>query len=242
MKKIVLFAISCLVVSSLFAQDSLHIKKKKEPINLSNRPNDHFLLQYGYAGWAGVPDTVNTGGFSRSFNFYLMLDLPFKTSPKLSIGIGVGIGSDAIKFKKTYIGIKEKTTTLAFRDVSDTNYFKKAKLATAYLEAPVEFRYTANPLNSDKSFKFAIGLKTGLLINAHTRYKTLQNKAGATIDDYSIKESSKRFFNTTRLVGTARVGLGHFSLFGNYQITTLFKEGVTADIRPFTIGLTISGL
>jgi hypothetical protein len=242
MKKIVLFAISCLVVSSLFAQDSLMTKKKKQPINLSGRPNDHFLLQYGYAGWAGIPDTLTTKGFSKSFNFYLMFDLPFKTSPKLSIGVGVGVGSDAIKFKDTYIGIKEQSPTLAFRNVADTNHFKKIKLVTTYLEAPVEFRYTANPMNSDKSFKFAIGLKTGLLINAHTRYKTLQNKNGATIGDYSLKESSKSFFNTTRLVGTARIGLGHFSLFGNYQITTLFKEGVTADIRPYTIGLTLSGL
>lgn len=248
MKKIALFAISCLLVNSLLAQDSTMtittapVKKIKEPISLAGRANDHFMIQLGYTGWAGKPDSINTGGFSKSFNVYFMFDFPFKTNPKLSMAFGPGISSDHIQFKKTYVGIKDITETLQFRDQSDTNHFKKTKLNTTYLEAPIEFRYTANPLNSDKSFKFAIGAKVGTLIKAHTRNKDFENKSGNTLNSYTMKESSKRFFNTTRLVGTARVGLGHFTLYGSYQITSLFKEGVAAEIRPFSIGLTISGL
>ena len=57
-----------------------------------------------------------------------------------------------------------------------------------------------------------------------------------------MKESSKRFFNTTRIIGTARIGWGHFILYGSYQSHALFKEGVAAEIRPYSIGLTLSGL
>lgn len=242
MKKIVLFGVSCLLITSLFAQDTSFAPKKKPQINLAGRANDHFLIQLGYAGWAGIPDTINTGGFSKSFNVYLMFDFPFKTNPKLSMAFGPGIASDHIKFKKTYVGIKETTSLLQFTDQADTNHFKKTTLATAYLEAPIEFRYTANPMKSDMSFKFAIGVKVGYLINAHTRNKTLESNTGALINEYLMKESSKRYFNTTRFSGTARVGWGHFSLFGSYQFNTLFKEGVAAEIRPFSIGLTISGL
>jgi Outer membrane protein beta-barrel domain len=241
MKKIALFAFSCLLINSLLAQDTT-FKKKKEPISLAGRANDHFLIQFGYTGWAGKPDTIATSGLSKSFNVYFMFDFPFKTNPKLSMAFGPGISSDHILFDKTYVGLKDATQTLQFRDQSDTNHFKKTKLNTTYLEAPVEFRYTANPLNSDKSFKFAIGVKVGTMINAHTRNKDLENKSGTRLIAYTMKETSKRFFNTTRLVGTARVGLGHFTLYGSYQVTTLFKEGVAADIRPFSIGLTISGL
>jgi hypothetical protein len=241
MKKIALFAFSCLLINSLLAQDTT-FKKKKEPISLAGRANDHFLIQFGYTGWAGKPDTIATRGLSKSFNVYFMFDFPFKTNPKLSMAFGPGISSDHILFDKTYVGLKDATQTLQFRDQSDTNHFKKTKLNTTYLEAPVEFRYTANPLNSDKSFKFAIGVKVGTMINAHTRNKDLENKSGNALNSYTMKETSKRFFNTTRLVGTARVGLGHFTLYGSYQVTTLFKEGVAADIRPFSIGLTISGL
>ena len=188
MKKIALFVICSGIINSLLAQDSTLIKKK-EPKNLSGRANDHFLFQIGYAGWAGIPDSINTGGFSKSFNVYFMFDFPFKTNPKLSMALGAGIGSDHIQFKKTYVGIKDPTEKLRFTNQSDTNHFKKTKLnTTTYAEAPVEFRYTANPLNSDKSFKFAIGAKVGLLLDAHTRNKGFENKAGNSINDYTMKE------------------------------------------------------
>jgi hypothetical protein len=249
MKKIALFVVGCLLVNLLVAQDStiainpVPAKKKKSAVDLSGRANDHFLIQLGYTGWAGKPDTINTSGFSKSFNVYFMFDFPFKTNPKLSMAFGPGISSDHIIFKKTHVGIADiGSSILTFRDDSDTNHFKKTKLNTTYLEAPVEFRYTSNPLNSDKSFKVAIGVKVGTMIKAHTRNKDWENQSGNTLNNYTMKEASKRFFNTTRLVGTARVGLGHFSLYGSYQITSLFKEGVAAEIRPFSIGLTISGL
>lgn len=241
MKKIALIALGCVLLQTVQAQDST-VARKKPTINLAGRANDHLMIQLGYAGWAGQPDTINTGGFSKSFNIFFMFDFPFKTNPKLSMAFGPGISSDHIKFSKTYVGIKETTNTLQFRDQSDTNHFKKSKLATVYLEAPVEFRYTADPMNSDRSFKFAVGLRVGTMLKAYTRNKTLQNKSGATLNDYLEKEYSKAFFNTTRLVATGRVGWGHFSLFGSYQITSLFKEGVAAEIRPFSIGLTLSGL
>ncbi len=175
-------------------------------------------------------------------NFYLMMDFPFKTNPKISIGIGAGISSDQIQFKRTYVGIATNSATLMFTDQADTNHFKKVKLTTAYLEAPIELRYVANPMNSDHSFKWALGVKVGTMLDAHTRNKEFEDKAGNTINNYKMKEASKRFFNTTRLVGTARVGYGHFSLYGSYQITNLFKEGVAPAIHPYTIGLTLSGL
>jgi hypothetical protein len=242
MKKIALSLVSCLLFTALFAQEDTSIVYRSDNEPKVGRANDHFMIQVGYVGWAGIPDTINTGGFSKTVNVYLMFNFPFKTNPKLSMALGAGVGTDGIKFKKTYVGIKEQTAQLQFRDQSDTNHFKRTKLSTAYLEAPVEFRYTANPANADKSFKFAVGVKVGLLINAHTRNKTFQTKSGALLNDYTMKEASKSYFNTTRLAGTARVGWGHFSLFGSYQITALFKEGVAANVRPYSIGLTLSGL
>ena len=199
MKKIVLLSVTCFVLCSLFAQENPETPKKKQPINLSGRANDHFLLQLGYTGWTGKPDSINVDGFSKSLNVYFMFDFPFKTNPKLSIGIGAGISTDQIKFSRTYVGIKDPTPTLQFTDQSDTTHFKRTKLVTAYLEAPIELRYTANPMNSDKSFKFAIGVKVGTMVSAHTRNKELEDENGNSINDYVMKESSKRFFNTTRI-------------------------------------------
>ncbi len=60
------------------------------------------MLQFGLDGWSGViPDSVKPSGFSRHFNAYIMLDKPFKTNPRFSVGLGVGIGSSNIFLKES---------------------------------------------------------------------------------------------------------------------------------------------
>lgn len=241
MKKIVSLLILTTLALSVFAQEEEKPKKKKEIPDMSNRPNDHFLLQIGYTKWSGQPDTINTDGMSKSLNVYFMFDFPFKTNPKLSMAFGPGIASDHIIFSKTKVGIKETSTLLGFTNVSDTNHFKKTKLATVYLEAPVEFRYAANPVTG-KGLKWAIGVKVGTLLNAHTRNVKFQTRNNQLINDYVMKESSKRYFNKNRLSVMGRIGLGHISLFGSYQVTAVLKDGAGPVMRPYSIGITLSGL
>jgi len=241
MKKTLLLVSVVLLTTVLFAQDEPKTDSRKN-INLSGRANDHFLIQLGITNWTGKPDSITTKGLSRSLNMYFMFDFPFKTNPHLSIAIGPGIGSDNIFFDKMYVGLKDLTSTLHFQNVADTNHFKKYKLVTAYLEAPIEFRYSSSPQTPNTSYKFALGVKIGTLLNAHVKGKTLQNKNNGTILDYIQKETDKKFFNSYRFLATARFGRGPFNLFGSYQLNKLFKEGVAPDVRPYTIGLTISGL
>ena len=215
---------------------------KYSDVDLANRANDHFLMQFSYDGWANKPDSINTKGFSRGFNAYFMFDFPFKTDPRFSVGIGVGVGTNNIYFDKTTAEVAGTTTTLRFRNVADTNHFKKYKLATTYLEAPIELRFAGNPANTNKSFKVALGAKIGLLVNAHNKGKTLQNKNNSNINNYIQKESSKRYFNGNRLMVTGRIGYGFISAFMQYQVNNFIKEGAGPNIHPYAIGLTISGL
>ncbi len=242
MRKTLLLSLFILSAISLFAQDEPKPETKKQPANLRARANDHFLLQIGATNWAGIPDSINTKGLSRSFNMYFMFDFPFKSSPKLSVGIGVGVGTDNIYFDKTYVGIKDITSTLRFQDLSDTNHFKKYKLTTTILEAPLELRFSSNPATPNKSYKVALGIKVGALLKAQTKGKTWQNASGGTLIAYTEKQTSKRFFNSNRFVATARLGYGVLGLFGSYQLNTLFKEGFGPDVRPYTIGISLSGL
>lgn len=218
-------------------------KSNGKKIDLSNRSNDHFMFQFGFDKWAGTNDSISPKGFSRFFNAYVMLDKPFKTNPKLSVGLGVGVGSSNIFFNKTYVDVKSASSTLPFTNVDSANSFKKFKLTTVFLEAPIELRYSSNPENTNKSLKVALGVKVGTLLSAYTKGKTLQNKSGGTINSYIEKESSKKFFNSTRFAATARIGYGIFGLYGAYQITSLLKTGAgPAEIRPYSIGIYISGL
>ena len=218
MKKIILTAVLFISITSAFSQvttdttvvnanSDMSRVQPQEPakwqnIDLTNRSNDHFMLQYGFDNWSGTNDSTSPSGFSRHFNVYFMLDKPFKSNPKFSVGIGAGIGSSNIFFENKGIDLKSGSARLPFTNLDSANHFKKYKLTTVYLEARVELRYNSNPLNSNKSFKMALGLKVGTMVDAHTKGKTLVDKAGNTVNDFIMKEKSKRFFNSTKLAVT----------------------------------------
>lgn len=221
-------------------------RKALHKIDLSNRPNDHFMVQYGYDGWGDVPDSVSPSGFSRHFNAYVMIDKPFTNSGHMSLGFGLGIGSSNIFFDDKYVNLKSPTTTLPFTNVSTSsvNRYKKFKLTTIYAELPVELRFAGNPVTPDKGFKAALGVKVGTLLNQHTKGKNAINSSGTSLygEKYIMKENNKRFINSTRLAATGRIGFGNISVDASYQITKFLKDGVGPDIRPYSIGITLSGL
>ena len=237
-----------MLVSPLFAQmDTSYtapVKKSPTRYDLSHKAGDHLMVQLASNQWSGAPDSISSrmGGLNRSANVYFMLNKPFKGNPKLSVGFGVGIGTSNIYFKKMEVDITNTTPILRFMNTDSTDNFKKYKLSTAYLEAPIELRYTSNPENSMKGLKAAIGVKVGTLLNAHTKGKNLKSKTGGALNEFTIKENSKSYFNSTRLAATARVGYGNFTLFGSYHFSPIFKDGVAADIKLVQIGLTLSGL
>lgn len=240
MRRIIFTGFILLAAFQVFAQNDSTARPK--PTVTLPRSNDHLILQLGYTTWTGKPESINTGGLPRAFNAYFMFDFPFKTSPHFSAAAGVGVSTENVYFKETIIDIKATTSELVFRDASDTNHFKKFKIATTFLELPVELRYSSNPEDNKKSFKMAVGAKVGVLVNAHTKGKELQNKSGGTLNDYTVKENTKRFFNSNRISITGRIGYGNLSVFGSYAVTPLFKEGMAPTIRPLTIGLMLSGL
>jgi hypothetical protein len=246
MKKIAFVVTCCLFFSMAFSQDTQpeNTTNKKNIYKKYNRSGDHLMIQLSSDHWTGMPDSIGShqSGFSRGFNAYFMFDKRFKNSPKYSIGIGVGINSSNMVFKKMNIDLKSASTRLPFTPVDSTNHFKKYKLATSYLEIPLEFRYTARPENPNKSLKAAIGLKVGTLVNVHTKGKNLLDKNNQSLNTYIEKENSKRFINGTHFMGTARIGYGIFSVFGSYQLNNILKDGAGPDMKLYQIGLTLSGL
>jgi len=236
MRKISVVALALMCCLSAFSQ--------KKKFDLSNRAGDHFMLQLASNHWMNSPDSISSHskGLNRSANVYLMFDKPFKGDQRFSAAIGVGVGTSNIYFKKMIVEIGSAQPKLPFVAVDSANHYKKFKLSTAYLEVPVELRFTANPEQPMKTIKFALGAKVGTMLNAHTKGKILLDANNKTLNNFTEKVSTKSYFNTTKLAATARVGYGNFTLFGAYNFTSIFKDGVAPDVKLLQVGLTISGL
>ncbi|MBN8837700.1 MAG: outer membrane beta-barrel protein [Sphingobacteriia bacterium] len=215
-------------------------------VDVTKRPADHFMIQYGYDTWLNKPDSVATKGFSRHFNMYAMIDKPFKSDHRYSLAFGGGIGTSNIYFDHRYVDIKANSTKLPFRSGfnADSANFNKFKVTTIYLELPVELRYYSKPQDPMHSWKAAIGAKAGLLLKAYSKGKDLRTKNGLSYygASYMMKEYDKQFFNGTKLALTGRVGYGIFSLNAEYNVLGVLKTGAGADMNLFQIGLTVSGL
>jgi hypothetical protein len=236
MRKLFVIALALSFCSSAISQD------KKQ--NIVNRAGDHFMFQIASNFWMNTPDSIDNylKGFNRSANVYLMFDKPFKGDPRFSVGIGAGVGTTNMYFKKMIVDIGSVNPILPFTRADSGNHYKKFKVSTAFVEVPVELRFTANPDKPMKSFKIALGAKVGTMLSAKSKGKILQDKNDQNINTFTQKTITKAYFNTTKLAATARIGYGNFSLFGAYNFTTVFKDGVAAEIKAMQIGLTISGL
>lgn len=124
-------------------------------------------------------------------------------------------------------------------DTSEAKYFKRSKLTTTYLEAPFELRYFSDKLNRNRGFKMAIGMHVGLLAGAHTKAK----HSGPGIKNLIIeKVNTTRYVEKWRFVPVVRIGLGNFSVYGTYSLSSLFKDGAGPVVFPYSVGISISGL
>lgn len=241
MTKIALALLALITFSTASAQ--LKPKKDWSKVTL-DQAGDHIMIQLSSDHWSGAPDSISNRmkGLSRGLNVAVMLNKPFKSDPRWSVSFGIGASTSSMFFERTNIDLTTSASTLAFTNLDGKSYFKRYKLATAYVEAPIELRYTVNPEEPAKSWKAAIGIKVGTILNAHTKGKTLLNSSGSTIGAYTQKQSSSMYFNANRIAATARVGYGHFSVFAAYTLTSFLKDGAGASIKPYQIGLAVSGL
>ena len=201
------------------------------------------MVELGYDNWANTPDSIHIQGFNRSFNFYFMYNFPFKSDVRWSVAAGLGIGSSNIFFHDQEVLVAAtNAATLGFPDETGTQHFKKYKLVFTYLEVPIELRFAVDPTNMDHSWKIAVGTKVGLMLSAYTKGKDQISANGATVGNFTEKESSKQFFNTPKFEPTIRVSKGVVGIFGQIQINSPIKSSAGPAVFPFSAGIVLSGL
>ncbi|SFV32319.1 outer membrane beta-barrel protein [Thermoflavifilum thermophilum] len=195
---------------------------------------DFLLLQLGHDVWSGLPTGISTRGWNRDFNIALLYDFPFQQS-HFSFALGLGVSTSNVFFKNYTLNIADSVSS-QLNFTSDSKY-SKYKIATTYLEIPLEFRFRQVAQNANKGFKVALGAKLGLNTDAHAKGK----RVVAGFPEVE-KFKTRRFFNPYRVAATARIGWGNFNLYGSYSLTPLFRQNTGLDVHTYSIGICLSGL
>jgi hypothetical protein len=175
-----------------------------------------------------------------------MMDKPFRTNNKFSLAYGVGFGTNNQYIDKgTFVDLAQVANSIRFKQLDSlANRFDKHKVATVYLQVPAEIRYYSNPANPAKSWKFAAGLKVGLLFKGFTKSKDLQTFNGSSLygKTYVQKINNKRFFTNNDFTLTARAGYGIISMNLGYSVSPVVRDGFGPAFNRLSVGLSISGL
>jgi hypothetical protein len=203
--------------------------------------NSKLMFGPTWSNWIEVPSAVEVKP-ARNIGFDVAAIQRFGEG---TVGFNAGLGISAVNIHSNIfpwqfdgdgnvdsIGIVDMD-----KKVDGKNFVLKNKLALTYLEVPLELSIRTrkgedtDSTNAKTRFKFAIGWRTGICIDAHVKQKTR---------DYTWK--IKDFDNITmlRYGPTIRIGYGAISLYGRYDLSSSFQGEKVPAYTLYTVGVMIS--
>jgi len=241
MKKIAAVIALTALLSPAFAQETATTPKKT-----SARPDipGTFVLEFGFNGAIKPPENFNLNFFgTQSFNLYYQYDFRLFNS-KFSVVPGIGFAFERYKFKDGAVLGYNANDSLTMMSPSTAGYdkLKKSQLVTNIVEVPLEFCFRSNPDDPSRSFRASIGGRVGYMFDSFTKVKYRED--GET---KKIKDKQNYSLNQFRYGVTAKVGFGPFSIFGYYNLNSLFEAGrgpsykkTITDFNTYTVGVSLA--
>jgi hypothetical protein len=210
--------------------------------NPLSRLTNNSLLMFGptWSNWTEVPSNVKIKA-ARNIGFDVAAVHRFG---KGKLGFVAGLGISAVNIHSNVVqwgfnaggNVPDSNLVDMDRVVNGEKYNTRNKIALTYLEIPLEINFRVRGQNTDSTnaktgFKFAIGVRPGICIDAHTKLKTTERIT--KIKDF---DNIARF----RLGPTVRIGYGGFSIYGRYDLTSSFEGANVPAYSLYTVGVVIS--
>lgn len=181
----------------------------------------------------GVPNNLKPKWYSRGINITFYYDFRIKKS-RFSFAPGIGYSCSNIYSRHA---LAEDSTGITLRALANPDNYKVNKITLQYLEIPLEFRIKTNPDKLDQVWKFVVGFKAGIRVDAHTKTKI---KEGNSTKVYV----ERRFpdFSLFRIGPTLRIGYSSFNITAFYSVLGVFKKDRGPNANEFAIGISFNGL
>jgi hypothetical protein len=171
---------------------------------------------------------------SRSFGFDFMFQGADLFNRRLFISPGFGINWNGYKFEDNITVSTGGDTTVFAMDT--VRVYDKYKLRATYLQVPLMVGVRLGNL-SNKPFIIEGGVVGGFNIGSIVKQKYVAD--GTTFKD---KISDDFNINPFKLELVARLSIGGVGLYGKYAVTSMFEDGKTQAVQPFSIGLTLGSI
>jgi hypothetical protein len=191
--------------------------------------------------WQIKNDSIKPKSVNPGISFFLMLDNPLgEGKTPWSWAIGAGLTSENL-YNNVLIGYKTNTTgvyqTYFYRipgktATGTTLSYKKDKMVYTYLDVPFELRY-----RTEKGFKVAVGLKYGMFLGFHTKFKG-DDPAGK-LGFVKIKQATTTNLQTSRYGVTFAVGYKSILFNGFYQLSKTYKDNMGPEMYPIALGISL---
>ncbi|HHT52954.1 MAG: hypothetical protein PHR19_08660 [Bacteroidales bacterium] len=211
-------------------------KPKKDSLSQVERVEifrDRLVIDVFQSFWLGMPAAVNSAKFNPGVNVSMLWDIKKKSKFPLSFGIGAGVNYHT-QNSNALIGIDSRSWTTLYNVLPQMDEeYKICRLDIVSLYIPLELRYRHH-----SGFKFSVGARLGSIVSVGQRYrgKDLSGK-NQMLDykDYQIFNKMKYHFDFY-----ARIGWEGLGIFYSYQLTPLFESGKGPQVRPMSVGISIS--
>lgn len=150
---------------------------------------------------------------------------------KEKFGFSTGIG---VEFNNYYLDrditlVSTKDTTFGAVDL--TKDIEKNRFKTTMINVPL-FLETNLGKDAAHSFFLAVGGQISYRLGSKTKQIFEQNGT-----ERKVKDRTDFNMNDFRFNAVARVGYGHFTLFGAYSLTPMFDTDEGPELYPFTVGI-----
>jgi hypothetical protein len=166
-----------------------------------------------------------------NFNLYDYEINLYRKNIMLVTGIGFTINN--YRFTSQSYLVAGADSVIAYTDPSVD--VQKNKLVANYLTVPllIEFNTSQNP---KKTAHIAFGIIGGVKIASHGKIITEKNG-----NEVKTKFYDQYNLNPWRYDATVRLGYRGFTVFGSYDMASVFKKNKGPEVSPMTVGLRLVG-
>lgn len=206
------------------------------------------MVDVGFNVWTSMPGPLERRTWSsKSIGLYYTKRKALSNKLSFNYGIGLGLEKMSLGDSSTLASavLDDNGTTATDDDfvqsvliVPNPENFSKNKLATTYMDIPVEFRFHPFGTEDGEGLFIGAGGIVGLRLKSHTKWKYDNN--GETVRE---KTSGKFNLNSFRYGYQIRAGFRGVHFFYKRYVSDVFNDPFPSGENPImtTVGINVTG-